>query len=245
MVDHLPSRYRTPATARAVTAPSAVLAAGVGASVAILAGAPLAAAAVVGLACWAGRVALGLPRRPRAERIDPSAVAEPWRGFVRSAVAARDRFERAVATTDPGPLRDRLSELAARVATGASEAWRVAKRADALDRAVAEMDARGVQARLERCRADLAATPGRPELAATIEALGNQLASAERLAAVTAGARDRLALVDARLDEAVARALELSLQAGDAGDVASLGTAVDGVVGELESLRQALDETGR
>jgi hypothetical protein len=243
VLERLPARYRTAATARALTAPSAVLVAGAGASVAILAGAPVVGAALVGALCWAGRVALGLPRPPRAERIDPTAVREPWRAFVRRAVAARDRFDRAVRDTEPGPLHDRLAEMAARVSVGATECWRVARRAAALDAAVLELDAPGVRAQLDRCRAELDRTPAKPELVATAEALRNQLASAERLAVVAADARDRLERVDAQLDEAVARALELSLQAGGPGDLASLGTAVDGVVGELESLRQALDES--
>jgi len=62
---------------------------------------------------------------------------------------------------------------------------------------------------------------------------------------VAAGARDRLARIDAQLDEAVARALELSLQTGGSGDLDPLGNAVDDVVGELESLRQALEESAR
>ena len=242
MIERIPSDYRTPAVARAITAPSAILAAGAGASVAILAGAPLVAAAVVGAACWAGRVALAIPRRPKAERIDPGAVREPWSTFVRKAVAARDRFQRAVADTDPGPLRDRLAEMAARVSVGAAESWRIAKRADALAAAVGELDAPGVRAQLDQCERDLAQGADRPELVATAEALRRQLGSAERLAAVVRDAGDRLRRLDAQLDEAVARALELSLRAGDAGDLDPLGTAVEGVVGELESLRQALEE---
>ncbi|MGI9023742.1 MAG: hypothetical protein ACR2HV_11050 [Acidimicrobiales bacterium] len=245
MIEHLPERYRNAATARAITSPSAILLAGVGTSAAVLGGIPLAGAALVGAACWAGRVALGLPRQAKAERIDPMAVREPWRTFVREAVSARDRFDRAVRGADPGPLRDRLSEMAARVAVGATECWRVAKRGNALDAAVAELDIDGIRAQLDRCEEDSARSPERSELVATGKALRNQLESAERLAAVAAGARDRLARIDAQLDEAVARALELSLQAGDAGDLAPLGSAVDDVVGELESLRQALDESGR
>ena len=243
MIEHLPERYRNPATARALTAPSAILLAGVGTSVAVLAGLPLAGAALVGAACWAGRVALGLPRQPKAERIEPSTLAEPWRTFVREAVAARDRFNRAVADTDPGPLRDRLSEMAARVSVGATECWRVAKRGSALDAAVAELDVDAIRAQLQRCQQEVARSPERSELVATEKALRNQLESAERLRRVAAGARDRLARIDAQLDEAVARALELSLQTGDTGDLGPLGSAVDDVVGELESLRQALEES--
>ena len=243
MIEHLPERYRNPATARALTAPSAILMAGVGTSVAVLAGLPLVGAALVGATCWAGRVALGLPRAPKAERIEPSTLQEPWRTFVREAVAARDRFNRAVADTDPGPLRDRLSEMAARVSVGATECWRVAKRGSALDAAVAEIDVDAIRTQLQRCQQESARSPERSELAATEKALRNQLESAERLRGVAAGARDRLARIDAQLDEAVARALELSLQTGDTGDLGPLGSAVDDVVGELESLRQALEES--
>jgi len=241
VLERIPSQYRTPATARAITLPSAILLGGAGASVAILAGAPIAAAAVVGAACWVGRVALAIPRQRRPERINPDAVREPWRSFVRKAVAARDRFDRAVADTDPGPLRDRLAEMAAQVAVGARESWKIAKRADALDAAVAELDASGVRSQLDRCQAELARTPGSAELDAEAAALRNQLASAERLSTVVRDASERLRRVDAQLDEAVARALELSLRAGDAGDLDPIGTTVDGVVGELESLRQALE----
>jgi hypothetical protein len=243
VLERIPSEYRTPAVARAITAPSAILVAGAGASAAILAGAPIVAAVVVGAACWAGRVFSALPRRPRPERIDPAAVREPWQTFVRKAVSARDRFNRAVADTDPGPLRDRLSEMAARVSVGATEVWRIARRANALDAAVKELDAPGIRSQLDRCQDELRQTPNRAELAATEEALRNQLDSANRLAAVAGDARERLRRFDAQLDEAVARALELSLQADDAGDLDPLGSAVDGVVSELESLRQALDES--
>ncbi len=245
MIEHLPARYRTPAAARAITAPSAVLLAGAGASVAILGGIPLAGAAVVGVACWAGRVALGLPRQRRPEAINPTSVNEPWRSFVRQAVSARDRFDRAVRDAEPGPLRDRLADMAARVSVGATECWRVAKRANALDAAVAELNTDAIRGQLDRCQQESARSPERSELVATSKALRNQLESAERLTKVAAGARDRLARIDAQLNEAVARALELSLQTGESGDLDPLGSAVDDVVGELESLRQALEESAR
>ena len=43
---------------------------------------------------------------------------------------------------------------------------------------------------------------------------------------------------------AVARAVELSVSADSVGDLAPLGADVDSLVGELESLRQGLEETG-
>ena len=63
MIERLPERLKTPATARAIMAPSAILLAGAGMSVAILGGVPIAAAALVGAVAWAARVAFALPRR--------------------------------------------------------------------------------------------------------------------------------------------------------------------------------------
>ena len=79
-----------------------------------------------------------------------------------------------------------------------------------------------------------------PAAAQTIRSLEAQIAAAERLQATADDARDRLRLLDARFDELVARAVEVSLGAGDS-DV--LGDDVDGLVLELESLRAALEET--
>ena len=78
----------------------------------------------------------------------------------------------------------------------------------------------------------------------TMEALEAQVASARRLGVVAQDARDRLSLLDARLDEAVARAVELSLRAEDVAELGGLGGDVEDLVGEMESLRVALDEAG-
>ena len=50
--------------------------------------------------------------------------------------------------------------------------------------------------------------------------------------------------LDARLDEAVARAVELSLGAGDAAAAGGLEGDVDRLVEEMEALRLALDDAG-
>lgn len=76
----------------------------------------------------------------------------------------------------------------------------------------------------------------------TIEALSAQVASAERLQTVAQDARDRLSLLDARLDEAVARAVEISLVADDVGELGGLGGDVENLVGEMEALRVGLEE---
>ena len=60
--------------------------------------------------------------------------------------------------------------------------------------------------------------------------------------AVVNDAQDRLRLLDARLDEAAARVVELSVEASDEG-MLGLSSDVDDVVTDMEALRQALEET--
>lgn len=212
-------------------APVAVLVGAVVAVVAFLGGTGLPAALLLGAIAWAGGAAVGLLRRPRAERIDPFTVQDPWRAMVMRAQSTGHRFSAAVRKTPPGPLHDRLAEVGARVETGVRQAWAIAKRGHALDDAVQVLD-------LPRIRRDLQRGGDDP----VVTALRNQLAAGERLEAVSADARARLARLNAELDESVARAVELSVSSGDASLLQPLGTEVEAVVHELESLRLALDE---
>ena len=77
-----------------------------------------------------------------------------------------------------------------------------------------------------------------------MQSLEAQLDSARRLDEVTSRAEARLRLLQARMDESVARAAELSAaSAADASALAGLGDDVDNMVDELEALRLALEET--
>lgn len=244
-MERLPDRVRTPAVARAATSPSAVLLAGAGMAAGILAGLPVAAAAVAGGAAWALRVALAVPRREKGARVDPYALRPPWRHFVKDALRARARFADTARQARPGPLRDRLEELGGRIDTVVEECWRIARQGHALDSALRHLDVDAIQRELDDLRAEMGATggQGRRELERAEEAVQAQLASARRIATVATEARTRLRLLNAQLDEAVARALELSLQTADSADLRPLSADVETLVGELESLRQALEET--
>jgi hypothetical protein len=266
LVDRLPEHLKNRKTAAAITAPSAILLAGVGAAAAILGGLPLLAAAGIGAAAYGVRVAFGLPRKPRAERIELAGLPEPWRHFVREALDAQSRYRRAVATAAEGPLRDRLHEIGARIEEGVRECYRIARRGAALEGGLSAVDAASAERQLvgliqslpEKMQPELwgAQAAGEGIAAAaegagvdanhvqTMEALEAQVASARRLGVVAQDARDRLSLLDARLDEAVARAVELSLQAADVAELGGLGGDVEDLVGEMESLRVALDEAG-
>lgn len=240
----LRQRLLTPRVARAITSPSAILLAGAGASIAVVAGLPAAVAVAIGAAAYAGRVALAVPRARTEPAIEPDRLTDPWRSFVREAMEARRRYAEAIRTAAPGPLRERLERIGQRIADGVEECWRIAQRGDALDKALTALQ-------VERVRAELAAVQAAPPGAwtasgsrdQTLAALQAQVASHERLARVAGDARDRLRVLDARLDEAVARTVELALWADDARQLSGLGGDVDALVGEMETLRQALEET--
>lgn len=243
MLERLPEQARTPAMARAITSPAGILLAGAGASAAILGGAGIPAALVAGVVCWAGRVAVAFYRRPKAERIDPFTLTDPWRSLVGRALSSGRRFDDAVRQTASGPLRERLAEVGGRVHTAIREAWEIAKRGNALDKAVSALGIEDVRRQLAEVQRGQQRRRSAAEQEAIVQSLHNQLESAERLASVADDARERLRRLNAQLDESVARAVELSLSAVDVAALQPLGSDVEGLVGELESLRQAMEET--
>jgi hypothetical protein len=168
-------------------------------------------------------------------------ISDPWRGFVRDALDAQRRYRKAVSTANPGPLRDRLVEIGERIDAGVSECWRIARRADALVDAIGNLDVIGARNDLEAAKQDARESRSKTQQG-TVEALQAQVDTADRLINVAQDAEDRIRLLNARLDEAVARAVELSIRAEDVGELGGLGGQVDDLVNEMESLRVALDE---
>jgi stress response protein SCP2 len=231
--------------AKALASPSGL---GLAAGGAVAGGAGAAALSVpivlgaVGLGgvAWLGRGAAAIPGQ-RGEKIDPFALREPWRHFVRDAVSAHDTFQQLVKRTPEGPLRDRLATIGERLEEGLRECWRIAARGDSLREARLAIDDVSVRAEL----AQLHAQPGAHDPAARArlaEALQSQIDAADRLDRVIDQTYDQLRLMDARMDNAVARALEISATAGASSAVGSLGVEVDGLVDDLEALRQGLEE---
>jgi hypothetical protein len=237
-------RFFTPPVARAMTSPSGILAAAAGVSAGILLAAPIVAAVGLGAAAWGVRVALAIPRDPSAERIDPFTLADPWRRYVQQALEAGRRYDQAIERAQKGPLRERLTEVGDRLQTGTEECWRIARHAQALSEARRSVDVASIQRELHQIGAQ-AREPWAEgsALARTAEALEAQLATAARMDATLADAESRLRLLDARLDEAVTRAIELSVVAHDTSDLAGLEGEVDSVVSDMEALRVALRET--
>ena len=156
---------------------------------------------------WAARVALAVPRK-RSLRIDPFAVGEPWRHYVQAALKARARATEAAQSARGGPLRERLLEITARIDTAVEDVWSISQRGHTLAHARRDLDPAEVRRRVDRAEPGAPATP----------ALQAQLASVERLDRVIGDADSRLRLLQARLDEAAARTIELSVRADDQRD---------------------------
>jgi hypothetical protein len=238
-------RLLTRRGARAITSPVGIVAGVALAVIAVVAGLPLWGAVLLGVAVWALNGWRLLPRARRPERIDPFTLQEPWRRFVQDALQARTRFAEAVDRAPAGPLRDRLHEIAERVQTGVDECWLIAKRGQTLVKARRGIDLPAVDRQLDQVHRQAETGATDTSLAGVTESLEVQRATAQRLDKVIDRAQSELRLLDARLDEAVARTLELSAHASTeaGGGVTGLGTDVDNLVSEMESLRLALDET--
>ena len=119
-------RLLTPKVANAMMSPGGILLAGVGAAVAIVAGAPLAIAAGVGVVAWGGRVLAAMPAN--ASRPELGALSEPWRGYAQQAQDAKKRFDNVVASVPTGPTHDRLQTLSGRLDEGVDEIGRASCR---------------------------------------------------------------------------------------------------------------------
>ena len=244
-IERLPERARTPAVARAMFSPSAILLGGGAASLAILAGLwPL--APVVALVGWGAKVALAVPR-DRRSTINPDKLPDPWRTFVLEAAQAAKRFNDLVRTLPTGPLRSELGEVGQRVNEAVRECWEIANRGVRLDLARKQLGLSQAASEVDRLRGErgLRAQQGM-DLASidrAINAVQRQLAAGQRIETAAFEARDRLRVLNAQLDEAVAAVVEMTLRPNAAGSAGAVRGQVNGIVDELEALRLALDET--
>lgn len=235
-------RFLTRRTAEALTAPAAIVLAGAGTAAAVLAGAAPGFAGLAGAAAYAAWVAWRMPRAPAdpAAGIDLRRLRDPWQTYVKEVLDARERYRRLLSSVATGPLHDRLVQVGTRVDDALAECQRIASRGqqleDALAQLVPEEELRERLARLE-------AAPPTDTNQRLAEALRGQADSARRIGRTAQDARERLQVLDVRLDEIVARAVELGLRVDDPVELGELGADVDALVGEMEALRRGLDET--
>ncbi len=246
------------AVARAAVSPSAIVLALAGVGIGLLAQS-IVLAVVLGVGAWLARLAFAALRARRKGRrlptvtIDPYAVPEPWRQYVRQALTARQRFDAALATWASGPLRDRLLTLQPRLWEGVNEVWLVAQRGAALGGTVAGRGQPSVAAlsgELRQVQAERQRTPSserQQTLARTEEAIAAQLRAAHRTEEAKGEVQDRLRLLTARLDEAVTQLLELGLQQGGGpveGSAEAATGSVDALLDDIAALHEGLREAG-
>lgn len=181
-------------------------------------------------------------RKPAGERpsIDPFAVGEPWRQYVQRAQRSERNLATIVDGLDAGPLRTQLLTIANRLDTGVEETWRIARRGDDIDAMVRQLDPTMLRARLDVARGGPGGD-GTPDQQA-IDAVQRQLDTVGRLEAKSAETARRLQMTQLRVEELVSRAAEVSVGTADTDRYAS---DVENLVVELETIRQAIDETDR
>jgi len=237
----LRDRFLSPKVARAITSPSAIVATGAGVALGVLTGLGPAAALVGGAVALAARVGWAIPRGPKADRIDPLSLGDPWNRLVQDALAAQRQFSDAVRRARSGPLRDRLAQIGEQIDAGVADCWRIAQAGHALSGARRRIDVAAANRDLDEVRAT--SSPSSPTVQQTIAAIEAQLQSAQRLDQTIVNTRDQLRLLNARLDEAVSRSIELSVGTATDGSLNAVGQDVTSITNELEALRQALDTT--
>ena len=235
----LRDRFWTPRTAKAILSWRILLGAAVGVVAAVI-GVPGWLAALLGAVVYVGAIGLAMPSdpTPKPAQVDPFTVSEPWRRFVQSGQRSRRRFRDTVNNTQPGPLHDRLQTIAGRLDAGLQQGWQIARRGHEIDAAVKALDPTRLRSQLASLQAQSESAPS-GNLTAAIESVQSQLATADRLKALSASTADQLRLNEARLDELCARAAEVSVGSSDTDTFAH---DVDDLVLELEGMRQALQE---
>jgi len=215
--------------------PLSILIPAAGAALAILIGLPWWSAIVIAVALWlakawaSSRLAhLASTRKPR---IDPFTLREPWRNFVKDALSSHSRFDRTLRNIDKGPLRDRMAEIGERVEHGVEECWEVARKGQQLTDARRSIG-------IASARRSASDSTGHPDL---IAAAKSEIAAHQRLTQREDELKTSLEILDARLDESVARASEMATRVTDVDDLSGITNAIDGVVGDLETLRIGLN----
>jgi hypothetical protein len=257
VLPQVPEPARSPGVARAAAGPAALVPAAGGAAIGLAAGST-ALAVVLGVAAWVTGATFTLRRsrrrgrRPPPATIDPWAVPEPWRQYVRQAQSAGQRFDQGLEQWREGPLRERLLTLRPLVAAAVEEVWSVARRGAALSGAPAaagrasarrQLGTELQQVEAERLGLDPAAAEQAEMLATREAAIAAQIRAARKAEDAAGEAADRLRLMTAQLDEAITRMLTLELGPGgevDPGAVDAYAPALEGLVQQIQALQDGL-----
>jgi len=168
--------------------------------------------------------------------LDVAAVPPRFRRLVDDAIAAQSRWRSLVSGLRPGPIRDRLELLGEQVGVGVLQIHATAVRVGEMERTVAALDPDDAADAYKRAKRAAADGQDPPEL----PALEARFTSVQRILNKLDDTEQRLTVLDARLDAAIARGAEVALTASEA-DAVDLGEDLEAVVDELSALRAGLD----
>jgi len=238
--------------AHAMTSPSTIVLTGIVTAGAIAAGvaAPLIGLAAVGT--YAAKVAVSTfagQRRAAPKHPDPDVkgLRSPYRDRVLEGVAAAERYRDTLDRAPEGPVRTRLESTAGELDETLAGLGRAAWRAQALGDHLASPTIlrlpqahREAQARLASSRDPEA----RAQRQRTVEAIEEQVRVGYRLSEAHERAVSQLEITVARMDQLAVQATEVVFETGDlhAGRSTSADDALDGLVTDLDTIRQAVDE---
>ncbi len=193
----------------------------------------------------------------RPADIDPWSVNEPWRSILAQTVAARDRFDAALASWPDGPTRERLAEIQPRLwarvdaiaaavrqvtgLAGPGTGWprQVGPRADELAASLREVQG-------ELARQSPGASARRSELERMEESIAARLRGRRQSDATAARLLDRIQSAAGALDQATADLIAMAVSSGLSTDMemggiqAGIDDDFDAVSDEIRSLAAAL-----
>lgn len=179
-------------------------------------------------------------RDPLAD-IDPGAVGPARRADVADALSSRQRYAAIVDRTSPGPVRDRLEAVGEEVDSVVRAVYDAARRTDAREATLRDLDPAAITDRLKSVRRDLQRREedGRPtdELRRMAESLDRQLGSVHAVWDAVERAASELHHAQLRLGEIVALAGAVAASVPD-----TATHELGGVRDELAALRAALED---
>jgi hypothetical protein len=171
----------------------------------------------------------------------PWALDEPWRSFVTQALTLQREIATTVVNTPPGAMRDRLGTVTEHVDSGLVECRQLAQVGQGLARARGRIDTAAIARQLTQLPTG-EALAANASLAQAVHALQAQLDTAKRIEDQVTSTYNGLVLLNAQLGEVNTRVIELSVRPDSLTEVAAIDTAIESVVTELVTIREALEE---
>ncbi|MDQ6782153.1 MAG: hypothetical protein M3063_01640 [Actinomycetota bacterium] len=244
MPSRVPAVLAHPSVVRAAVGPPAIALTAAGAGIGLL-DHSLSVAVLLAIVGWGGRMGwavLGRARRQRPVKpapVDPWSVPPPWRDHLKAVVDAERRFDLAVSSLEEGPTRERVGSLSERIDRSVRTAAVTARRGALLttpERAARKAALSAELAGLAQRHDGLDAATLRHE-----SVVATELRAVRRADSVSAEALDQVRLLAARIDDAVAALVELSMDASDLDPFDGQRSSLPAVLDEIAALHAGME----